>query len=124
MTLTTKYLPGNNLLSKTMRVDLDNINDDGLLSNCAMLQEVANFNDSAITRAFGKLNYDGISTMRYNIYIHNEGKLGDELKIESRYSVNDRQQLTIVVTIRKTSTGLNIPILTGSFTFINSIQNN
>ncbi len=121
MTLTTNYPPGNNLLSKTMSVGMDNINEDGLLSNCAMLQEVASFNDSAIIRAFGKLNYDGISTTRYNIYIHGDAHLGDELKIESRYTVSERQQLTIVITIRKTNGKRNIPVLTGSFTFLNTI---
>lgn len=123
MTMTTTLpKPMNNLLVKTMNVAGTDVNENGLLSNCTMLQEVTQINDNAMIAAFGKLNFEGISVARYNINFHNEAVLGDQLKIESTYSVYDKTNLTVIVAVRKTDGQKNTTVLTGSFTFIDNSQ--
>ena len=123
MTMTTTLpKPINNLLVKTMKVAGNDVNENGMLSNCTMLQEVNQINDNAMIAAFGKLNFEGISVSRYNINFHNEAALGDQLKIESTYLVSERTQLTIIVAIRKTNGQKSNTVLTGSFTFIDNSQ--
>lgn len=121
MTMTVTR-PTSNLKVKTLTVGQSEVNEQGILTNCTMLQEVTSINDNAMIAAFGKLNFEGISVSRYNLDFHGEAMLGDQLKIESTYSVSGSTSLTILIAIRKGYGAKSKAVLTGSFTFIDNSQ--
>ncbi len=112
----TEQMSRYNLLTKRFTVVRENLNKDGVLAICKMLNEMIKLNDRAIKIAFGGLNYDSITAAHYEIDFIGQADLGDTVEIESQYTPTKNDSLLIDIIIRK-RTDKTITIGEGRFVF-------
>lgn len=104
------------LLTKRFTVAKENLNKEGVLTVCKLLNEMIKLNDQAIKKAFGSLNYDQISASHYEVDFPDQAQLGDAVEIESQYVTTRNNSLLIDIIIRK-RTGKKTTIGEGRFVF-------
>ena len=104
------------LLTKRFTVAKENLNKEGVLAVCKLLNEMIKLNDQAIKKAFGSLNYDRISASHYQVDFLDQASLGDAVEIESQYTTTRNNSLLIDIIIRK-RTNTRTTIGEGRFVF-------
>ncbi|PQJ12757.1 hypothetical protein CJD36_003135 [Flavipsychrobacter stenotrophus] len=112
----TEQLKNYSLLTKRFIVGNENLNKEGVLAVCKLLNEMIKLNDQAIKKAFGSINYDRISASHYEIDFIDQAALGDAVEIESQYTTTRNDSLLIDIIIRK-RTNKKITIGEGRFVF-------
>ena len=106
----------NNVMKRAFFVRDKNLNEDGTLDTCTILNEIASLNDKVILNTYGYLDYDNIITWHYHFSISGEAGLDDVIELESRYLVTE-DALEIKLSVQKRIGPISEMIAEGSFVF-------
>ena len=114
LTLAKEYY---NVLKHTFFVKGGNLNNDGELDICTILNEVLKLIDAAVVKAYGVLDYNRLVVWRSNVNFLEDAVLDDLIELESYYKVAFDNSLEIKLVVNKRNEHQSTLIAEGNFLF-------
>ena len=119
--MNTKNMLYKKVVSKSFKVTHEEVNEQNVLSMCAILSAISNMNDEVIIAVLGNLDFGKISIDHFSLDVISNASLNDIISLNSYIDIINEHQINVRLEGYKKADGREEIIMNGSFAF--SIQN-